>query len=605
MRILIGTGLALALSTTAAITGTAQTGGSQTQSGRVVILPHERAFTADVSADGRLAAIFTQPFGRGTPEAPARIEIRNLQTGERTTLAGGVSDAGTPGRPAAVLSPDARSLAYTWLDPQLKGTGLLQVIGVEKGAQPRTLIPADPSDIGIIPHAWSPDGRRILVLIHGPSASMDRDPTSLAWVNVADGTKRTIKTLEPWRDGAMASPRLSRNGRWIAYSAVVQQGSDERAIYVVDAENGAERPIAKAPGSSSSPVWSPDGAYVISVNRQHGSLTSDLLALDASAPAAAPVLLEKGFSGAPVAVSTDGTLYSMEFDWGWRGLVLQLAAPGGTIVEQFSGHGVSWLQNDRLVFGRDGVDVVVRTLRSGVERGYSRGAVSGMGPRVFSDASAAVLYIPASGGHTSGFYRLDFASGTFTRLLSRMEGERVRSFVSALSPDDQTLFLIATSKKTGATVTATAVGSGRERRVLELPASVPPVQGISVSPDGRSLALHASDGRIFTARVESGELREVVPSSPGGGWSEVLQWSRDGLHIIYGVRSSPTATDWRLMRVKAIGGAPEAIDVDSSVLSTPGRLLRFEFSPDGERVALSVRQEPRFEVSATPLSIRR
>jgi hypothetical protein len=58
------------------------------------------------------------------------------------TLAGGVSDAGTPGRPAAVFSPDARHLAYTWLDPQLKDTGMLQVISVEKGAQPRTLIPA-------------------------------------------------------------------------------------------------------------------------------------------------------------------------------------------------------------------------------------------------------------------------------------------------------------------------------------------------------------------------------------------------------------------------------------------------------------------------------
>jgi len=604
MRMVVRTGLALTVAATAVNPSTAQMARAPSLAQRVVILPDETAFTADVSPDGRLAATFTQPYGRGTPEAPARIEIRDLQSGGRVTLTGGVSDAGSPGRPAAVFSPDARYLAYTWLDPQLKDTGLLQVIRVEKGAEPRTLIPADPSDIGIIPHAWSPDGKRILVLIHGPSVSMDRDPTSLAWVSIADGTRHTIKTLEPWRDGGMALPRLSRDGRRIAYSAVARQGSSERAIYIIDAESGADRPIVSAQGSSSSPVWSPDDRHVVCVNRRRGSLTSDLLALDVAAPAAPPVLLEQGFVGEPVAISTNGTLYAMEFDFGWRGFVLQPAASGGTAIERFSGHGVSWLQNDRLVFGRDGARVIVRTLRSQSERSYPR-AVSVMAPRVFSDGSAAVLHIWGDDGRPGGgFYRLDFASGTFTRLFSRVEGERVRSLVSALSPDNRTLFLGVTMPGSS-TVTAIAIESGLERTVVDLPPSVPPVQGIAVSPDGRRLALHTSDGRILTVGVENGELREVISPSPGGGWSEVVQWSRDGLHIIYGVRASAAGTDWRLMRVRASGGVAEAFGLDSSALPTAGRLLRFEFSPSGESIALSVRQPPRFEVSATTLLLRR
>ena len=199
---------------------------------------------------------------------------------------------------------------------------MLQVIGVESGAQPRTLIPADPSDIGIIPHGWSPDGKRILVLIHGPSVSMDRDPTSLAWVTVADGRLQTIKTLEPWRDGGSALPRLSRDGRWIAYSAVERQGSSERAIHVVDAESGADRKIGIVQGSSSSPVWSPDGSHVVFVNHQNGSVTSDLMALDVNAPGAPPVRLETAFPGAPIAITSAGTLYWMQFDFGWKGIVL-------------------------------------------------------------------------------------------------------------------------------------------------------------------------------------------------------------------------------------------------------------------------------------------
>jgi hypothetical protein len=58
--------------------------------GAVGVFSDEPAFTADVSADGRLAVVFAEPYGRGTNQRPARIEIRNLQTHERITLSGGV-----------------------------------------------------------------------------------------------------------------------------------------------------------------------------------------------------------------------------------------------------------------------------------------------------------------------------------------------------------------------------------------------------------------------------------------------------------------------------------------------------------------------------------
>lgn len=597
---------AAVLLTTEAVVPTAQAIVQQAGTGHAIVFPDEPAFTADISADGRLAAVFTEPYGRGTNQNPARIEIRNLQTSERIILAGGVSNVGTPGRPAAAFSPDARLLAYTWFDPQLQDTGMLQVIGVETGAQPRTLIPADPSDIGIIPHAWSPDGKRILVLIHGPSVSMNQDPTSLAWVTVADGRMQTIKTLEPWRDGGLALPRLSRDGRWIAYSAVKRQGSSERAIHVVDAESGAERRIAMVQGSSSSPVWSPDGSHVVFVNRQHsrdGSIISDLLALEVSSPEAPPVRLETAFSGAPITITTAGVLYWMHFDFGWRGLVLEPSTSGGTVLDQFSGHGVTWLPNNRLAFGRDGADIFVRTLQLRTERAYPRDALSALAPRVLGDGSAAIVYVPSfgDGGRPGGgFYQLDFATGAFTRLFSRDDAGRVRSSVSALSPDNRTLYLgvVTGSPSRWSAIVAAAVDSGLERRVMALPASIPPVQGIAVSPDGTTLALHTSDGGIFAFGIDDGSLREVVTSSPGGGWAEVVQWSRDGRYIYYGTRSDPTSTDWRLMRVRSSGGVAEPAGVDSSKLSRPGRLMRFELSADDAKVAVSVRMHQRFDVGA-------
>ena len=304
-----------------------------------------------------------------------------------------------------------------------------------------------------------------------------------------------------------------------------------------------------------------------------------------------------GVSGAPIAITSAGTLYWMQFDFGWKGIVLQPSTSGGKVVDEFSGHGVTWLQNDRLAFGRDGADVFVRTLQSRMERAYPRNAVSALAPRVFGDGSAAVLYVPSfgdGGNPGGGFYQLDFTTGAFKRLFSRDDAGRVRSSVSALSPDNRTLYLgvLTGSPSRWSAVVATAVDSGLERRIMPLPASIPPVQGIAVSPDGRMLALHTNDGRIFTAGVDDGSLREVVKSSPGGGWPEVVQWSRDGRYIIYGTRSDPASTDWRLMRVRSSGGVAEPAGVDSSRLSRPGRLMRFEFSPDDGKVAVSVRNQP-------------
>jgi hypothetical protein len=227
------------------------------------VFSDEAGFTADVSADGRLAVVFTQPYGQGTDQAPSRLQIRNLLTHRTTVLSGGPSPAGTPGRPAAVFSPDAQYVAYSWLDVRLTDTGMLQVVGVADGATPRTLIPADPSDIGIVPHGWSSDGKSILVLIHGPSDRFLSDPTSIAWVSVADGTIRTIKVLEPWRGGGGALPRVSPDGKWIAYAAVAREASADSYIYVMDADGHSERAVATLAGSNTSPAWTPDAAHVV------------------------------------------------------------------------------------------------------------------------------------------------------------------------------------------------------------------------------------------------------------------------------------------------------------------------------------------------------
>jgi hypothetical protein len=567
------------------------------------VLSDQLGFPADISADGRFLVTFTQPYGRGTKEAPSQVEIHDLGARTAIVLQGGTSPAGTPGRPAAVFSPDARRVAYSWLDERLSGTGMLQVIEVASEATPRTLIPADASDIGIVPHGWSPDGRSILVLIHGPSDRLTSDPTSIGWVSVADGTVRTIKTLEPWRGGNDAYPRLSPDGRWIAYSAVAREGATERHIYLMDAEGRSARALAALPGSCTSPVWTADSGNV--VFRHVQGEQRGLYAVSVAAgggPGAAPVRLTPQFDGEPIRITASGALLYRTYGGGTIGLLVERGPEGGRVVQEFSGYGTVWREN-RLVFIRGDREVVVRSLDTGSERAYPHTFLPIFAPRVLRDGSAAIVYVfpGADNGRPGGsFYRVDFASGEFKRLFGKDTAHRMRSNVGVVSHDDRTLYLgvFADSPPGWSGVVGVDLATGDEGRFVPLPDPRLAGGGMALSPDGTTLAIQALDGRIVTMRLDGEGFREVHGPSPGGGWRDVMQWSPDGRSIIFATRSAPTSSTWRLVRVAASGGPPEAYGVESSRLPREGQLTSMDLSPDGLHVAIGLRTKATFDVRA-------
>lgn len=565
------------------------------------VLSDDPGFPADISADGRFLVSFTQPYGRGTQEAPSQIEILDLRAKTKIVLRGGASSAGTPGRPAAVFSPDARQLVYSWLDERLSDTGMLQVVEVASGATPRTLIPADPSDIGIVPHGWSPDGKSILVLIHGPSDRLTSDPTSIGWVSVADGTVRTIKTLEPWRGGNGADPRLSPDGQWIAFSAFAKDGSTERHIYLMDAEGRSERALATMAGASTWPVWTSDSDHVVFRNTE--GERRGLFAVSAAAagpPGAVPVRLESQFDGEPIRMTASGALFYRRYGGGTIGLVVERGHEGGRVVEEFSGYGAAWRDN-RLAFIRGDREVVVRSLDTGRERTYPHTFLPIFAPRVLRDGSAAIVYVfpGADDGRPGGsFYRVDFSSGEFTRLFGKDTARRRRSNVGVVSHDDRTLYLgvFADTPPGWLGVVGVDLKTGAEGQLVPLPDTSVGVAGMALSPDGTTLAVHALDGRIVTMRLDGGDYREVLGPSPGGGWRDVMQWSPDGRSLIFATRPAPTSSSWRLMQVAATGGIPEAYGVESSRLPREGQLTSADLSPDGSRVAIGLRTKPTFDV---------
>ena len=149
---------------------------------------------------------------------------------------------------------------------------------------------------------------------------------------------QTIKTLEPWRDVVFALPRLSRDGRWIAYSTVERQGSSGRGLHVIHRRAAPSDRLEDVRGSSASPVWSPDGSHLVFVNQQSGSATMDLMAVNVNAPTAPPVRLHTASEASRHHHEHRHALLDA-VRLGMEGLCVAALALDGQVVEQFRATG--------------------------------------------------------------------------------------------------------------------------------------------------------------------------------------------------------------------------------------------------------------------------
>jgi hypothetical protein len=165
MRTAGGFGVAVLVALTAVPSVVGLLADGLTQEGALTprrLISDETAFTADVTPDGRFALMVE--FGDRTNENPSRLMIRDLITQSAVTLVEG--GAGAPiGRPSAIFSADAKSVAHTWWrQPRLPGApvpqALLRVMDTTPSAAPRWMS----SGGGVVPWAWSADGKAIMRL---------------------------------------------------------------------------------------------------------------------------------------------------------------------------------------------------------------------------------------------------------------------------------------------------------------------------------------------------------------------------------------------------------------------------------------------------------
>jgi Tol biopolymer transport system component len=529
------------------------------------------------------------PTGRyiGYLETSGRgLAIRDLQTGVTQPLG---RRAHTP-----VFSRDERQIAYVDDD----GPSTLRILP----------LPALRPDTGrrlasgpdVILRDWSPDGRDLLVTVGDEAES---DETDIALVNVGDGTTKIVKHAVA---GLSSPPRLSPDGRYIAFDARPDPRDRQLALFVISSDGDSETPILTGPGSESVVGWSPDGRNLVFTSDSTGVSGLWTVPMRDGRPAGRPVLVRRGFRGLPRTMISSGALvYQQSPEAAVRAVLYTAsidrevpAAPGR----------VALAAHDRESFNRfprwaaDGKSFLYITSRA-------EGPVISI--RSIDRTETREIPLPldyvwsfdwSPNGRQIAFRGIDLRRrwGTFVfdlttrQLLTVDPGSSADRYVYGFpqfSRDGRALSLFRVERKASGEMVGTAlvshdIVSGAER--IELPdlrGFLTRREPLGRSPDHRFL-LAAEDGtspsRLLVYDTITNGIREVFAAQPARAFDidDGVQWTPDSRAIVANVREGQGTR--RLWWIPVDGGNPYPLDLgvpnvsDSAIAIHPdGRQLAF------------------------------
>lgn len=522
------------------------------------------------------------------------LAVRDLVTGQirRLTNKGSWLDSGDLAGTSA-FSPDGSQIVFSWFIHKQDRYDL-RIVNVRGDAAPRVVL--DNREVRYIePVAWSGDGNEILAAVQRADST-----NQIAWVNLADGSIRTLKSLPGWRYPDKVS--LSPDRRFIAYAMRQTDNGAENDIFLLSADGSREIPLVEHPADDRSPLWSPNGKRILFVSNRTGSRSLWSLSVTNGTPADLPELVRTDATNAKfLAFTREGSLFyavnknmshvfvaDLDPDTG------KLLAPPQSVAKHFVGTNFlpAWSPDGEYLaylsrrngsrYGPGSTTIVIRSTKTGEERDLS----SRLDHRQLSwFPDNRSLLVVVAGQARAGLYRVDIHTGETTFLLT--ESAYIPDPVFAV--DGKTLYYLHGTKdgvRSQVSIRVRDLESQHERTLLTVDWNKFTLRNLVVSPDGSQLAYRLSDWKALTA--------EIRTMSSGGGDSRVLVsghaeelssytppgWSRDGRHLLF-FRGDPKSGDRRLWRVPLAGGEPERLDLTGKGLSFS------QFHPAGSRVAFS------------------
>jgi Tol biopolymer transport system component len=499
--------------------------------------------------------------------ASGDIGIRDMASGEIKRIAIGRKAVGGSGltdfAQFALYSPDQRQIAYTWHGPANGSFYDFRVISTQPGAKPRVLI-QHPELIYFKPFAWSSDGKAILTLIWKNDGT-----TQIAWVAAADGSFKTLKSLE-WRNPEIVS--LSPSGRYIAYDAVERQDSTDRDIFILAADGSTETIAVKSPGIDHHPVWTPDGGLLIFTSNRSRNFGLYALTVQDGKPQGAARLLKPdvgritlcGFvrSGELYYLQPTGeqNVYMASLDPA-TGLLRGVPAPlGSTYVGMNAMPALSPDGKNAVYVSPRGVQgsgaargpstLVVKSLETQAEKSFSTDVELVARPEWHPDGRSLLVAArdTQSPPGSIGFYKVDVESGRFTSIARARNGLRPNQV--ALSPDGETVYMPGWDRTSLYSVLALSLSTGQLKTLYQ---TKDQIGAVALSPDGRTLAVGAISTMLLM-NTDGSVVRTV--HDLGGVWASAIAWSSRGTHILFVHRSGTQGSESELWRVPLDGGDP-------------------------------------------------
>jgi len=531
-----------------------------------------------VSPDGRYLSFVDWETGD--------LAIRDLTSGENRRLTDG------PRGEFAFysrISPDGRHVAYVWVDEA--NPYHLRVTGVDDLAadvKPRVLFREtfDYMNFG----DWSPDGRYILANIRGVDL-----------ISVVDGTLTTLKT--PSVGSGRPEPRLSPDGRWIAYHSRPDRDSPGRDIFVIATDASRESPLVEHPGDDFVLGWAPDGKRLLFASSRSGTVGAWSIAVEDGRPQGAPELVKPDIGNVePIGFTRAGAFY-YGMTTGLVDVYLatldpttgRVSTPPVPIDSQLLGRASA------PAFSRDGRFIAYLSDRRGggspyrgprliriraLETGQERELETELGFELrhrlrWSPDGRFLLATGTDMAGRRGLYHIDTRSGDVAPIVQGLRwGHRP---AGEWSVDGRAVFYTYgdAESQTGG-IRWRDLETGEEKEIYGGPAN-----NLALSSDGQWLAFGVGDfadaGALMVVSADGGPPREVLRVGDGEALTGIA-WTSDGKYLLFvkgsGGLSIPGLTP-EVWRISVNGGEAEKVGLAAQNRGT------LAIHPDGRQIAFT------------------
>jgi Tol biopolymer transport system component len=511
------------------------------------------------------------------------LVLRNLSTGtDRRLTAGSYAEGQTQ---FSVISKDGKQVAFQWLPTGKKGYELRTASLLGTGILNSRLLLYNDDILGVQPYDWSADGKWLAVFV----ARQDRTG-QIGVVSTTDGALRVLKspTGVDWKGPTKIF--FSPDSRYIAYDLKTDDTSRERRIFVMAIDGSRETAAVTHASGNAVMGWSPDGSYLLFGSDRSGSTALWGVPMADGKPRGPATLLKADIASSwSIGTTAAGALYvwkSTPVYVGVSAIDLNGGRPAASAAStsqifigsrgrpDWSRDGKELAYSSCVVLGGGPCTLLIRSMETGKTRELEPRLQYFFFPRFSPDGRSFITNGTDLKGR-QGIYRIDAHTGEASIVMDA-------AIFPQWTADGKGIYC---NRRDG-TLGFRDLATGEERELLR---GRPDFRGFSVSPDGKQVAVIASDLKTYYSLLviplQGGEPRTLLHVSPpetlSGDQARSPAWTPDGRAIVIAKGQSSLARITGLWSVPIDGSQARKLDIDTENWTGDG----FRISPDGRQIA--------------------